>query len=69
MPETRVIPTARSADLVTFKVLVEGEELSSVNQVLSITVQKEINRIPWASNGDAIDKLYSAGVATWFYVS
>lgn len=48
MPETRVIPTARSADLVTYKILVEGEELSSTNQVLSITVQKEINRIPWA---------------------
>ena len=48
MPETRVIPTARSADLVTFKILVEGEELSSTYQVLSIAVQKEINRIPWA---------------------
>ncbi|WP_167619850.1 type VI secretion system tip protein VgrG [Maribellus sediminis] len=48
MPETRVIPTARSADLVTFKILIEGEELSSTYQVLSIAVQKEINRIPWA---------------------
>ncbi|WP_167612497.1 type VI secretion system tip protein VgrG [Maribellus sediminis] len=48
MPETRVIPTARSADLVTFKILIEGEELSSIYQVLSIAVQKEINRIPWA---------------------
>ena len=47
MPE-RVIPTARAADLVTFKILVEGEELSSAYQVLSITVEKEVNRIPWA---------------------
>ena len=48
MPERRVIPTARSTDLVTFKILVDGEELSSVYQVLSIAVEKEINRIPWA---------------------
>ncbi|MCY1718979.1 type VI secretion system tip protein VgrG [Prolixibacteraceae bacterium Z1-6] len=48
MPESRVISTARSTDLVTFKILVEGEELSSVYQVLSSIVEKEINRIPWA---------------------
>ena len=48
MPETRVIPTARSADLVTWKIMIDGEELSSVHQVLSIAVEKEINRIPWA---------------------
>lgn len=48
MPERRVIPTAGSTDLVTSKILVDGEELSSVYQVLSIAVEKEINRIPWA---------------------
>ncbi|MFV0591121.1 MAG: type VI secretion system tip protein VgrG [Draconibacterium sp.] len=48
MPEQRVIPTQRSADLVTWKILIEGEELSSSYQVLSIAVEKEINRIPWA---------------------
>ena len=48
MPENRVIPTVRSTDLVSFKILVDGEELSSVYQVLSIAVEKEINRIPWA---------------------
>ncbi|WP_319590474.1 type VI secretion system tip protein VgrG [uncultured Draconibacterium sp.] len=48
MPENRVIPTARSTDLVSFKILVDGEELSSVYQILSIAVEKEINRIPWA---------------------
>lgn len=48
MPETRVIPAARSADLVTFKIIVAGEELSSVNQVVSIAVEKEVNRIAWA---------------------
>ncbi|SMO64036.1 Rhs element Vgr protein [Saccharicrinis carchari] len=48
MPEERVIRTARSADLVTHKILIDGEELSATYQVLSIDVEKEINRIPWA---------------------
>ncbi|HKJ78304.1 MAG TPA: hypothetical protein VKA10_02165, partial [Prolixibacteraceae bacterium] len=48
MPEKRVINTAQSADLVTFKILVEGNELSGVHQVISINVEKEINRIPVA---------------------
>jgi Rhs element Vgr protein len=48
MPEERVLQTSRSADLVTHKILVENEELSSTFQVLSISVEKELNRIPWA---------------------
>lgn len=56
MPERRVIPTDRPTDLVTHKILVDGEELSSSYQVLSIVVEKEINRIPLAkiilSDGD-----------------
>mgnify|MGYP006292674141 CR=1 FL=1 len=46
MPEERVINTSQSADLVTFTILVEGEELSSRVQVKNIVVEKEINRIP-----------------------
>ncbi len=48
MAERRVIPTARPTDLLTHKILVDGEELSSTYQVLSIVVEKEINRIPHA---------------------
>lgn len=52
-----VIDTGESADLVTFKVLVEGEELSKAFPVLSMTVSMEANRIPWAqlviSDGEA----------------
>lgn len=48
MPEERVLQTSRSADLITYKILVENEELSSRFQVLSISVEKELNRIPWA---------------------
>lgn len=48
MPERRVIPTARPTDLVTHKILVDGQQLPSTYQVLSIVVEKEINRIPTA---------------------
>jgi len=47
MPE-RVINTAQSADLVTSRILVVGEELSRSVHVLSIDVEKEVNRIPTA---------------------
>ena len=48
MPEKRVINTTQSADLVTYRVLIDGEELSRSVQILNITVEKEINRIPAA---------------------
>ena len=48
MPKERTIRTSRSADLVTHKILVEGEQLSSTYQVINIVVEKEINRIPTA---------------------
>jgi len=48
MPEERIIQTSRSADLVTHKIMVEDEQLSSTYQVINITVEKEINRIPTA---------------------
>jgi Rhs element Vgr protein len=48
MPEERIIQTSRSADLVTHKILVDGEQLSSTHQVKSVVVEKEINRISTA---------------------
>ena len=48
MNNSGVIQTSQSPDLVTFKVLTEGQELSNVYQVKSIMVQKEVNRIPMA---------------------
>ncbi len=51
-----VIETSQSADLVTYKVLSEGEELSGVYQIKGISVRQEANRIPTAtiivSDGD-----------------
>jgi len=43
-----VIDTGKSADLVTFKVLIEGEELSKLYPVVSMAITKEVNRIPTA---------------------
>ena len=48
MSEQRVIQTSQSADLVTFKILIEDEQLSSAYQILNVVVEKEINRIPTA---------------------
>ncbi|MGS2764496.1 type VI secretion system tip protein VgrG [Sinomicrobium sp. M5D2P9] len=48
MNNSDVIQTGRSADLVTHKVLIEGEELSGEYQVKSIAIAKEVNRIPTA---------------------
>ncbi len=48
MPEERTIRTSRSPDLVTHKILVDDEQLSSNYQVINIVVEKEINRIPTA---------------------
>lgn len=48
MNNSGVIQTSQSADLVTHKILIEGEELSKTYQVRSIVVHNEVNRIPMA---------------------
>jgi len=48
MNNSGVIQTSQSADLVTYKILIKGEELSKTYQVKSIVVHNEINRIPMA---------------------
>ena len=57
MNNSRLIQTSKSADLITHKVLLEGEELSKKYQVKQVLVHKEINRIPTATivliDGDA----------------
>ena len=63
MPNSRTIETSRSADLVTFKILIEGTELSAAHQVKNISVEKEINRIPFAQivffDGEAASQNFS----------
>ncbi|WP_109302612.1 type VI secretion system tip protein VgrG [Aquimarina sp. AU474] len=57
MNNSGVIQTSQSSDLVTFKILIAGQELSKKYQVKSISVDKEINRISTARliivDGDA----------------
>ncbi|RMA58869.1 type VI secretion system tip protein VgrG [Ulvibacter antarcticus] len=48
MNNSRTIATPRSADLVTFKILIDGTEIPSVYRVKNIAVEKEVNRIPFA---------------------
>lgn len=55
----RVIPPGVRTDVVTFKVLVNGAEIPRTVQVLSISVSKELNRVPVARldivDGNAAD--------------
>lgn len=48
MAQGSVIQTAKSADLITHKLLVGGNELSKKYQVKTISIEKEVNRIPTA---------------------
>ncbi|CAM1355648.1 type VI secretion system tip protein VgrG [Tenacibaculum ascidiaceicola] len=60
MNNTGTIQTSKSADLVTFKILIEGEELSKQYEVKNITISKEVNKIPTAQivliDGDASER-------------
>ncbi|MCD0467637.1 type VI secretion system tip protein VgrG [Flavobacterium sp. ENC] len=60
MNNSGVIQTSKSADLVTHKILIEGEELSKTYQVKNIVVQNEVNRIPMAqiilTDGEASER-------------
>lgn len=70
MPERRLINTARSSDLVTTKVLINGTELSRTINILSIVVEKEINRIPSArlviADGDPATQDFSVSNQSLF---
>lgn len=49
MNNTGVIQTSENPDLVTFTVLVEGNPISGAEHVYSVSVAKEVNRIPTAT--------------------
>jgi Rhs element Vgr protein len=48
MSPARNIQTSKSADLVTFKIVIDGNELPATVHVMNVSVEKEINRIPSA---------------------
>lgn len=48
MTDERIIPTPAPADLATFKILIDGREISAEAHVVSVTVTRAINKIPTA---------------------
>jgi len=46
MSKDRVIPVEKSTDLPTITIKSDGSEISKEYQVVSVTVEKEVNRIP-----------------------
>jgi Rhs element Vgr protein len=59
-----VIPTPATPDVCTLAILVEGKEISGEYQVMSVTVARELNRIPTATlhlrDGEASKALFAA---------
>ena len=63
MDNSRTINTSQSSDLVSYTILIEGSEIPETHQLKSITVEKEINRIPFAQliffDGEAAQQDFS----------
>jgi len=57
MSKQRIILTPASDDLITFTILLDGQTINSIYQILSVKVFKEVNKIPTAKitilDGDA----------------
>lgn len=49
MPNQSTIPTPTTADVSTFAILVNGTEIPGAYQILSVLVNRELNRIPSAT--------------------
>ena len=70
MNNESTIPTPATPDVCTFAVLIDGDEISGEFQVLSISVARELNRIPKAiiqlSDGEASRTTFEASNADHF---
>ena len=70
MPTSRNIRTSRSSDLVTYKILISGNELPASFRILNILVEKELNRIPLArliiDDGNPASQDFPASNAAFF---
>lgn len=49
MTSVSIVPTPATPDVCTVAILVEGQEISGVFQVLAVSVSRELNRIPAAN--------------------
>ena len=70
MAQERTLPTNRPTTVVTPVILIEGSELARTWQVDSITIRKEVNRVPWTKivilDGNASTGTFSASNETLF---
>lgn len=70
MAPERILPTTRPATVVTPLILIQGRELARTWLVDSITIRKEVNRIPWAKlvilDGDSASGAFAASNETLF---
>lgn len=70
MPNSRTLPTLKKSSLVTFTIVIDGDQLSKVIGVSSITVSKEVNKIPSAhiiiQDGDASKEDFEASNEAFF---
>jgi Rhs element Vgr protein len=64
MTDASVIPTPATPDVCTFAILVDGKEIPDTLHLLSVTVSRELNRIPNASiqieDGEASKATFAA---------
>jgi Rhs element Vgr protein len=64
MPQDRTIPSSRPATVVTPVVKIDGREIARTVLLESITVRKEVNRVPWAKvviiDGNPSDETFQA---------
>ncbi len=62
MNRTRTIPNDSAHDVVSFDILIEGEAINPAYQIMSITVDKAVNRIPTACivirDGEAAEETF-----------
>ncbi len=64
MSDERVIPSSAPKSVATFSILSEGEKVPGSLQVLSVVVEREVNRIPSATitiqDGEAAAQSFTA---------
>jgi Rhs element Vgr protein len=70
MAAPRTIPTSQIPDIVTYAILIDGEEIPRTIAVTSITIQKEVNKIPYAkikvSDGSTSDQDFTVSNDEYF---
>ncbi len=70
MAAPRTIPTSQIPDIVTYAILIDGEEIPRTIAVTSITIQKEVNKIPYVkikvSDGSTSDQDFTVSNEEYF---